>query len=362
MHIDPPHADHIGVMVALTRDGVMTELLQTEVLHPRHSWSWDIITALTQYAEYLDRQCGIKRWQASSYYIQRLLRDVLPNRNVLNASAKLDSGKAKNRVDAKRLRLFPHIDVQKEFVFNAMCDHANLSRRYKDSQEPVPYNVRSLANNLVLGIAVNHGMFGRDGEWKIAEREREYVRKQLKDDANFLECVYYKTASTYGDLGKMLLPGTKEALRAYDAIPRADSGIPWFFVPARTGSKLKVGSEVEQLPLEEMRSSKVGCVSVSNCLTRFAKTHWVGHHPPGVNLNRMWHSAIKKMQGTDEAFKALCKIAKHATQTGKAVYCPTDQRKTRRQGSNCTSSCSKNQSLGQVSNKLLFGITCWTVF
>ena len=82
---------------------------------------------------------------------------------------------------------------------------------------------------------------------------------------------------------------------------------------------------MEQLSLEEMRANKVGCVSVSNCLTRFAETHWVGHHSPGVNLNRkMWHSAIKKVQGRDEAFKALCKIDTHATKTGKAVYCPTD--------------------------------------
>ena len=73
-----------------------------------------------------------------------------------------------------------------------------------------------------------------------------------------------------------------------------------------------------------MRANRVGGVSVSNCLTRFAKTHWLGHHPQGVNLNRkMWHSAIRKMQGTDEAFKALYKIDKHATLTGKTVHCPT---------------------------------------
>ena len=115
---------------------------------------------------------------------------MLPYDNALNASAKLDSGKAKNRVDAKRLRLFPDTDIQKEFVHNAMCSFVSLSRKYKDSPELVPHNVRSLASNLVLGIAVNHGMFGKDGEWKIPERE--FVRTQMKDDENFLECVYYK--------------------------------------------------------------------------------------------------------------------------------------------------------------------------
>ena len=54
-------ADHIGVMVALPRDGVKTEFLQTEVLHPRHCWSWDIIIASTQYAEYLDRQMRLEK-------------------------------------------------------------------------------------------------------------------------------------------------------------------------------------------------------------------------------------------------------------------------------------------------------------
>ena len=98
----------------------------------------------------------------------------------------------------------------------------------------------------------------------------------------------------------------------------------FFCVPARTGSNLKIGNGVDQLLPKEMRANRVGCVSVSNRLTRFAKTHWLGHHPQGANLNRkMWHSAIRKMQGTGEAFKALYKIDKHATQTGKTVHCPT---------------------------------------
>ena len=121
-----------------------------------------------------------------------------PEHNVLNESAKLDSGKAMNRVDAKRLPLFPDTDIQKEFAHNALCSFVSLSRRYKDSPELVPHNVRSLDSNLV-----NHGTSGKDGERKIAERQ--YVRTQMKDE-NFLECVCYKTASTYGDLGEMLLP------------------------------------------------------------------------------------------------------------------------------------------------------------
>ena len=138
----------------------------------------------------------------------------------------------------------------------------------------------------------------------------------------------------------------------------------FFCVPARTGSNLKIGNGVDQLLPKEMRANRVGCVSVSNCLTRFAKRHWLGHHPQGVNLNRkMWHSAIRKMQGTRRSVQSTLQNRKHATLTGKNGALPDRSRgKTQRQGSTCTSSCSKILLLGRMPKKLLLGSTCWTVF
>lgn len=64
--------------------------------------------------------------------------------------------------------------------------------------------------------------------------ERAYVVDQLSRGANHLETDSYKTAKTYGTLGKYMAPGTQHALRIYTALPHKYTDL--LLDPARPGS------------------------------------------------------------------------------------------------------------------------------
>ena len=93
---------------------------------------------------------------------------------------------------------------------------------------------RALVNSYLAGGNHYNTFHGRKKEWE--EADGDYVREVLHSDAKFFKCADHKTASSYGEIIKLLTPGVKGSMRASDAMPRPPS-CKTFFVPCSSSSK-----------------------------------------------------------------------------------------------------------------------------
>lgn len=287
---------HIGILCAVYQEAVLKAMLASQVLHPSHTWSLKVVSALDHYCSFLLLECGRKRWGEASRCINQLMMESLVPAKKRCAHYRNLASNAKNRADAIRLDALPPRDRMLEGVRAAMLDLLTIAREYKGSTD-MSWKARAAANTAMVGIVFVNGFAGRSGEWEAMLAA--HVREQLSAGKDFLICTVHKTMKQYGDVGKWLSPGTIAAITDYLTLPRPCD--KYFLNAAKaTGGKK---------------------ISIAGCLRRFGAIYFTGFEAPTCNLMRkMFHTEMHKVSRLDECMELLSKVDKHSPKVAKDVY------------------------------------------
>ena len=113
----------------------------------------------------------------------------------------------------------------------------------------------------LVGIIHFNSFAGRSGEWQ--SMTKDYVLEQLRKGSTCLVCPNHKTTQQYGELGKHIPEGTKQAMMCYIGLLGKSSNL--FLEPALPGTAK---------------------VSISNCLVKFAAKYFPEYNHMNVNLIR----------------------------------------------------------------------------
>ena len=135
--------------------------------------------------------------------------------------------------------------------------------------------------------------------WKVMPAT--HVAKQVAEGRYFLVFPNHETASTYGELGKYLAPGTFEAVKTYAAL---GSSSDKFLVPPKETSTR---------------------VSIAFMLKRFNKKYGPQYQNANVNLFRKWyHTEVVNPKNQDSVMKFMARIDGHSEAVAQKVYKTSD--------------------------------------
>lgn len=241
--------------------------------------------------------CRSKNHIEAKRFISLLQVDLLAGLKKRNNKAAQIAGIGKNRSDCKKMKALPPIEDMKKMVKQAMFDLCTISNACADKD--VTFGERLAANTCIVGIIFYNGFGGRSNEWEVMPAA--HVAEQLAEGIDFLVCPNHKTATTYGELGKYLAPGTFEAVKTYVTLGSSSS---LFLVPPKETSTR---------------------VSIACMLKRFNKKYGPQYQNATVNLFRKWyHTEVVNPKNQGSVMKFMARIDGHSEAVAQKVYVTSD--------------------------------------
>lgn len=285
-----------GALVTIYNDNITAALFDLPILDTEHSWTRKIVNAMSRLCTFLVLECGRLRWGEAARCIEQLSRESFSQRKkVLNKQKKLESI-VKRQHDSERLAKLPPVATMKEAVRFAMVGLRFMSLHAME-MDTLPEKLHSAATAAMVGILWFNGFAGRSKEWELMTMD--VVRATISSNLDYVACPIHKTAPTYGDLGKHLSPGTKDAIADYIELPRGGRD---------TGKFLRPGAK-----------AKSGKASVHTCLRTFCAVYLPNYEVPGTTLIRKWyHSGIKNDQ--HKAMQLVARLDGHSHKIADTVY------------------------------------------
>ena len=250
--VKEPDVDKAETLAAVYAGRLLNEIFALPILNPNITWTPKLIAGLRLYAKYLltvSEHAALV--QDSDFYakctsaIQNIERFLDNNLQKKIGVARRDRKADRRRFDTDILRQWPtKVEIQQAIQQAMMTLKYIVALQLSD----LPIGMRALANACLAGIIWLNGFGGRKKEWECMQRA--YVRNQFALGLDWLECSEFKTANTYGTLGKWVAPGTAEAISCYqDRLPAPEGWEP-MFVPAKaTTGKLNLSNDFARSPL-----------------------------------------------------------------------------------------------------------------
>lgn len=286
---------YISVICAVYQAGIMSNLLNLEIMSPSHTWARKIGSALSHLCGFAALRCGELRFAEAKNSIECFADQTLAPYKRKCSAAKKAADIAKSRADAQRLKSFPEIADIKVAVRAAMVDLLRISHN-ANATGAMTGEMRSAANCALVGVLYFNGFAGRSGEWQ--KLSRGHVEEQLAAGKDHVVCKQHKTVKHYGELAKWLAPGTRAALAAYIALP---------------------GKHTDLL-LDPVRST-TDTVSIHKLLPAFGATYCPKQGPPACNLVRkLFHTKLVHMNRQGLCLDLLSKVDAHSAKVALKIY------------------------------------------
>jgi hypothetical protein len=294
---DGSEFDHVGALQAVHQQGVFQGLLELPIFSSERSWTQKAVCSLEHYINFCLIVCVRNNHIEAQKFISLLQKDLLAGLKKRTSKSKKIASIGKNRSDCAKMKALPPIGDMKGMVKQAMLDLCTISKAC-DGRE-VTFGERLSANTCIVGIVYYNGFAGRSKEWEVMPAA--HVAEQLAECKDFLVCPNHKTASTYGELGKYLAPGTLDAVKVYAALG-SPSGK--FLVPPKETSTR---------------------VAVALMLKRFNKKYGPQYQNANVNLLRKWyHKEVVNPRNQNSVMKFMARIDGHSEAVAQKVYKTSD--------------------------------------
>jgi hypothetical protein len=176
-----------------------------------------------------------------------------------------------------------------------MVDLNTIKEKFENC-DALPTRARQMANACMIGITFNNQLCGRSGEWQYMTAA--HAVEQIENNESYFVCEKYKTAKTYGVLGKYISDGTKKAMSIYLSLPGRNSDL--LFEPAL---------------------SKSPNVHVAAALQSFQRLYLSSYEVMTVTLLRKnVHTMIDGEEAKAKCMALLCKVDRHRVATGQKHY------------------------------------------
>ena len=220
--------EDMKVLVSFYLNDQHTVLLGTNLLHPKFSWTLELMEGLCNYATYWCRHLKTlaahgEEGPFTNYRncLEVLIEALQGGHRRKCLEYKEASYADKGREDLYVLRNFPSIEkIVQPAVWKAYCIMRHLGQKYATGvQVAMASKDRALANTMVVGAWQCDTFMGR--KWEIEHALRVDVAAALKQKIGYILAKQHKTHPTYGDIVKLITaPGLENALLQYDAFPR----------------------------------------------------------------------------------------------------------------------------------------------
>ena len=288
-----PHITDVKILVGLFLNDGHTQLLDIPLLHPRFSWTEDLLEGFANYAAYWARvlQQSIAKGSSEPLLdykncLDCLIEDLKGGHAKKCAEWRELGYQAKAREDLLVLKKFPSIpNVVQPAVARAYRALKFIWSKYGESAE-LPLKVRALANSIIVGCWHYDTYLGR--KWEIEHCLFETIDEALLEGQEYILCRQHKTRKTYGDIIKYLSPGLLVALNAYRLLPRPNA-CKYFLVPARSSA------ETISVPAALQTFNKIFLTSseVSPCTN---------------HVRKLFHNELMKLTRTENDLKDFMTI------------------------------------------------------
>ena len=288
-----PHISDVKILVGLYLGDGHQQLLDIPLLHPRFSWTEDLLEGLANYAAYWARMLQQFIVKGSSEPLLKykeclncLIEDLKGGHAKKCAEWKELGYQAKAAEDLQVLKNFPSIShVIQPAVERAYRTLKHLWREYGAAVE-LPSKVRALANAIIVGCWHYDTYLGR--KWEIEHCLFETIEDALLEGQEYILCRQHKTRKTYGDIVKYLSPGLLVALNTYKMLPRPE-GCKYFLVPARCGAEtISVPTSLKTFNKIFLQSAKVS--------------------PCTNHVRKLFHNELMKLTRNENALKDFMTI------------------------------------------------------
>lgn len=291
---DAPDASDVKTLVGMFLGAAHRKLLEIPLLHPRFSWTENVLEGLLNYAAFWVRALQQDIVKGSPEPLEKfkecleLLMEDLKGGHAKKCKEWREIGyQAKAREDVAVLQQFPSIpDVVQPAVAKAYRVLRAICRQYLSYSGDLPPKVRALANCIIVGCWHYDTFLGR--KWEIEHCLFETVSKAIKEGREYVTCRQHKTHRTYGDVIKYLTPGLRVALSYYKLLPRPDD-CEYFLVPVRRTAET---------------------ISAPTCLKAFNK-HFLSSakvSPCTNHIRKLFHNELMRVTKTEDAVKDFMTI------------------------------------------------------
>lgn len=296
----PEHFSPIGCLAGLYKSGLVSSVMQLDILSPRLPTTKNIIIAVSHYCDYLLAICGQKNWTEAIRCIRGLKDEYLSPLKKRACRMKGESAARKMALDSQKLAKLPLFDVLHVAIKEAMIDLNTLCQEYR-KKESMPWQLRHAMNTIMFGLIYTNSYAGRPGEWQTITLAE--VEKFVEAGGNVLAMHQHKTYSKYGALGRHVPPGNLETIKKFMLLPRLGN-TNLFFEQARGGTKP---------------------VQANKLLHKFGVVYLPGFQHPGATLQRKYfHTKLREDDHKLKALKFVSDMDGHSTKVAESHYIISD--------------------------------------
>ena len=286
----------VKVLVGFFLDGQYNDLIDIPLLHPKFSWTGDLLSGLVNYVNYWLREAkqrsvrggpeDVKEpWHNYAECLECLITFLKSGHMQRCKEFKEKGYAAKAQKDLFVLKNFPSIkEVVQPAVRRGYCILRAMAEKYANCLE-LPPQARTLANAIVTGAWEYDTFMGR--KWEIEHVLFTTIDDAINNGAEYILCSQHKTSRTYGDIIKYLTPGLIQALIAYRSLPRAHAG-NYFFVPVGSSETIHIPKSLQTFNRNFLKGSKV--------------------MPTTNQIRKKFHRELMNMTKDEDALKAFMVI------------------------------------------------------
>ena len=310
--LDVQHAaEDVRLWVAMYMSNTHAAMFRLDLLQPTYTWTKKIMEAVRLFIEFLKQGTQkrslleddplLVKYSAALDQFSAFLKGGVSRKVQKAMRSRLTNRRQK---DGDKISTLCAVPVMKEAVHRAMMMLDAIYKSYK-GRDDMPDHVQREATRCLIGILVMNGFFGRKMEWEQAERD--HIRQQIANGADYIICKEHKTACTYGRLAKWIAPGTIAAIEIYMSLPVPDAA-------GDLGKLLLVGSGDKPVNVSEYLRAF--------CRKMMAAEISAKRTVPTVNLMRKWfHTELYRLQANSERLmQFMVHVDAHSKHTAMKHY------------------------------------------